>query len=164
MMKGNSSFQISAGLVKFVQHWGQILGQNPDKTPKSFPPWYSQSPVQLCLDIFISSNSHNLLQWLQYTGKEKGGKPDRTIPPSLWFKKSTQKHQVWELSRLCLETSTKLYVHEFGFWCGLPCWTIYEKLEEAFSPMKEYTVRVYFIVTSYISKSLCQYSLRELTI
>jgi hypothetical protein len=27
-----------------------------------------------------------------------------------------QKPQVWELSRLCLETSKKLYVHEFGFW------------------------------------------------
>ncbi len=25
------------------------------------------------------------------------------------------KHQVWELSRLCPETSTKLYVHEFDF-------------------------------------------------
>jgi hypothetical protein len=28
----------------------------------------------------------------------------KTIPPSLWFKKSIQKYQVWELSRLCLET------------------------------------------------------------
>ncbi len=32
-----------------------------------------------------------------------------------WFKKSIQKPQVWELSRLCPETSTKLYIHEFGF-------------------------------------------------
>ncbi len=39
----------------------------------------------------------------------------KTIPPSLWFKKSIQKPQVWELSRLWLESSTKLYVHEFGF-------------------------------------------------
>ncbi len=30
--------------------------------------------------------------------------------------KSIQKPQVWELSRLCQETSTKLYVHELGFW------------------------------------------------
>ncbi len=37
------------------------------------------------------------------------------MPPSLWFKKSIQKPQVWELSRLCPETSMKLYVHEFGF-------------------------------------------------
>ncbi len=28
------------------------------------------------------------------------------------------KLQVWELSRLCPETSTKLYVHNFGFCCG----------------------------------------------
>ncbi len=40
----------------------------------------------------------------------------KTVPPSPWFKKSIQKHQVWKLSRLCPETSTKLYVHEFGFW------------------------------------------------
>ncbi len=32
-----------------------------------------------------------------------------------------RKPQVWELSRLCHETSTKLYVHKFGFWI-LPCY------------------------------------------
>ncbi len=36
MMKGKSSFQISAGHVKFVQHWGQILVRNPDKTLRVF--------------------------------------------------------------------------------------------------------------------------------
>ncbi len=40
---------------------------------------------------------------------------EKTIPPSLWFKKSIQKPHVWQLQRLCPETSTKLYVHEFGF-------------------------------------------------
>ncbi len=39
----------------------------------------------------------------------------KTIPLSLWCRKSIQNPQVWELSRLCPETSTKLYVHEFGF-------------------------------------------------
>ncbi len=33
----------------------------------------------------------------------------------LWFKKFIRKPQVWELLRLCPVTSTKLYVHEFGF-------------------------------------------------
>jgi hypothetical protein len=37
--------------------------------------------LQLCLEISISSNSRNLLQFLQfsflYTVKDKGGKPDR---------------------------------------------------------------------------------------
>ncbi len=42
----------------------------------------------------------------------------KTTPYSLGFKKSMQKPQVWELSRLCPETSKKLYVHEFGFWTG----------------------------------------------
>ncbi len=41
--------------------------------------------------------------------------PTPTIPPSLLIKKSIQKPQVCELSRLCPETSTKLYFHEFSF-------------------------------------------------
>jgi hypothetical protein len=35
-----------------------------------------------------------------------------------------RKPQVWELSRLCPETSTKLYVHELGF-CSVPIVQIY---------------------------------------
>ena len=57
-----------------------------------------------------------LTQPLPVSVKEKGGKPDRKqYPPSLWFKKSIQKPQVLELSRLCPETSTKLTVLEVGF-------------------------------------------------
>jgi len=96
---------------KINQFWGRILGRNPDKSLKSFPPCYSESPLQLCLEISTSSNSRNLLQFLQcvtvhYKGERK--KP-------WWFKKSKQKPQVWELSRLWPETSTWLCVHEFGF-------------------------------------------------
>ncbi len=43
---------------------GRILGRNPDKSLTSFPSCYSQSPLQLCHDIFISSSSRNLLQFL----------------------------------------------------------------------------------------------------
>jgi hypothetical protein len=43
---------------------GQIRGQNPDTSLRCFPPCYSQSPLQLCIEISI------------YTLKEKGGKPD----------------------------------------------------------------------------------------
>jgi hypothetical protein len=43
------------------------------------------------------------------TVNEKVGNLIETIPPSLWFKKSIQEPQVWELSRLCPETSAKLY-------------------------------------------------------
>ncbi len=54
---------------------GRILGRNPDK---SFPPCYSRSPLQLCLEIFTSSKSRSLSSvQLLYTVKEKGGKPDR---------------------------------------------------------------------------------------
>jgi hypothetical protein len=51
---------------------------------------------------------------LLYTVNENGEKPDRNHTPSLGFMKSIQKPQVRELSRLCPETSTKFYVHEFG--------------------------------------------------
>jgi hypothetical protein len=37
------------------------------KSLNSFPPCYSQSPLQLCLEISISSNSRNLLQFLQFS-------------------------------------------------------------------------------------------------
>jgi len=50
-------------------HWVQILIRNPDKSLKSFPPCYSQSPLQLCLEISIPSNSRNLFQFLQFSLK-----------------------------------------------------------------------------------------------
>jgi hypothetical protein len=40
---------------------GRILGRNLDKSLKRFPHCYSQSPLQNCLDIYIFSNSRNLL-------------------------------------------------------------------------------------------------------
>jgi hypothetical protein len=46
------------------------------------------------------------------------GERRKTKPPSRWFKKSIQKPQqncTFMNSALCPETSTKLYVHEFGF-------------------------------------------------
>jgi hypothetical protein len=64
-------------------HRGRILGRNLDK---SFPPCYSQSPRQLYLEISISSNSRNLLQFLQFSAsaEEKEGKPDRKQYPLLY--------------------------------------------------------------------------------
>jgi hypothetical protein len=43
----------------------RILGRNPDKSLRSFLPCYSQSPPQLCFEMYSSSNPHNLLQFLQ---------------------------------------------------------------------------------------------------
>jgi hypothetical protein len=51
-----------------------FLERNPDKSLKIFPLCYSLSPLQLCLEISVSSNSRNLLQ---FSVKEKGGKPYR---------------------------------------------------------------------------------------
>jgi hypothetical protein len=78
----------------------------------------------LCLEISISSNSRNLLQFLEFLTVHWKGENRKTwwktMPPSPSFKKSIQKSHVWELSRLCPETLTKLYIHEFGFWTMCP--------------------------------------------
>jgi hypothetical protein len=75
---------------------GRVELRNPDKNLKRFPPCCSQSPLQLCLECSISSNSRNLLcistVQLLYTVKEKGGK--NLIENPQWFKKSKQKPQV----------------------------------------------------------------------
>jgi hypothetical protein len=93
---------------------GRILGQNPYKSFKSFPSCYSQSPLQLCLR-FLLLQTH--ATFYSFRKGERRKTWYKAIPPSLWFKKSIQKPQVWELSRLCPETSTWLSVHEFGLWC-----------------------------------------------
>ncbi len=90
---------------------GQILGRNPDKSPKSYPLCYSQSPLQLCLEISNSSNSRNLLpvSTVGYCSLQRRKEEIyKTTPPSLWFKKYIQKPQVWEVSRLCPATCGKL--------------------------------------------------------
>jgi hypothetical protein len=70
---------------------GRILGRNPDKSLKSFPPCYPKSPLQLCLEISFSSNStysYSFYSVFLYTVKEKGGNLTENQIPSLWFKKS----------------------------------------------------------------------------
>ncbi len=92
-----------------------------------FPPYYSQSPLRLALRfIFLKTHatSYSFFSSLTLHCKwERRKNWQKTTPPSLWFKKSIQKHQVRELLRLCPETSTKLNVHEFGFrrmWVRIP--------------------------------------------
>jgi hypothetical protein len=93
--------------------WGQILGGNPDKRLKSFPPCYSKSPLQLCIEISISWNSRNLLQFLGSVkeGKEeKRGKTDSKpylLPYGLRNLKS-------EDSQDYAQKPQEMYVHEFG--------------------------------------------------
>jgi hypothetical protein len=99
---------------------GRILGRNPDKSFKKFPPCNSQSHLQCCLEISISSNARNLLQFstvqLMYIVKEKGGKPDRKPYPLLYSLRSPYRNLKSENCQgYCPETSTKLYVHEYGF-------------------------------------------------
>jgi hypothetical protein len=79
------------------------------------PPCYSQSSLQLRLEISISSNLRNLLQFLH---RRKEEKPDRKnyYPLSCGLRNRYRNFQSGrKLSRLCPETSMKMYFHEFGF-------------------------------------------------
>jgi hypothetical protein len=59
--------------------------------------------------------------------------PPPTPLDQKWFETALQckhckrKRQVWELSRLCPETSTKFYLHEFGFRAHMYYRTVIEK-------------------------------------
>ncbi len=57
---------------------GRILGRNPDKNLKRFPPCYLQSPTvySFALRILTQPLTFSTVQ-LRYTVKEKEGKPDR---------------------------------------------------------------------------------------
>ncbi len=103
---------------------GRILEWNPDNSLSS-PPCYSQSSHN---SFSLGFYFVKLTQPLTVSLNDKGGKPDRKpylLPYG--FKKSIQKPQVWELSRLCSETQRTLYVHEFGFTIvfGIRIWPIF---------------------------------------
>ncbi len=83
--------------LRCYEFGSRILGRNWDKSLKSFPPCYSQSPL---LKHFTPLSPWVKVGWNWFI---------------MYSKHCIQKPLVWEFSRLCLETSTKLYVHEFGF-------------------------------------------------
>ncbi len=76
-------------ISNFILPWGRILGRNWDKSLKSFPPCYSQS--------------------LMYFTP-----PPPPLEQELFDTDCMRKPQIWELSRLWPEASTKLDVQEFG--------------------------------------------------
>ncbi len=56
--------RLSWDITMYTKSRRRSLRGNPDKSLQIFPPCYSKSPLQLCLEISISSNSRNLLQFL----------------------------------------------------------------------------------------------------
>jgi hypothetical protein len=107
---------------------GRILGPNPEKSLKSFPAYYSQSPLQFALkfiflqihatfNVFLQIHTKRISTVkLLYTVKEKGGKPDRNpCPLPYGLRIHTETSNLRTLKIMPQETSTKLYVHESGF-------------------------------------------------
>ncbi len=112
---------------------------------KSFPSCYSQSPLASPWDFYFFKLTQTLTIVL-YSVHRKGERREtwyKTIE-NLCCKKSIKKPQVWELSRLCQETSTKFYVHEFGFW------TVSQLELTAYCIYWEYTVSVLINVVIYM--------------
>ncbi len=112
-MKGleKSMASMRVQLQNTKHYWGRILGWNPDKSFKSIPPCYSQSSLYCFALRFLFRQIHatSVSFYSSVTVHCKGDRRktwQKTIPPSLWFKKS--KPQVRELSRVCPETSAKL--------------------------------------------------------
>jgi hypothetical protein len=105
---------------------GRILGQNPDKSLKSFSPCYSQLPLLLCFEISISLNPRNLLQFLRtvqlvYNVKEKGGKHDRKLYPVPYGSRNpyrTLSLRTLKIIPRNLKATVYMYVHVFGFRLG----------------------------------------------
>ncbi len=71
------------------------------------------------------ATSYSFYNALVYTVKEKGGKPDRKPHlPSLWFKKSIQKPEVWELSSLCPEPQRNCTFTNSASGCSIRSWEL----------------------------------------
>ncbi len=78
------------------------------KSLKSFPPCYSQSPLQLCLRfLFLQTHPPSY----SFCKRERR----KAILPSLWFKKSLDVYKTSLRTLMIMpRTLTWLYVHEFG--------------------------------------------------
>jgi hypothetical protein len=85
---------------------------------------YSFALRFLFLQIHATSSGFysSVLYCILYTVKEKGGKPDRKpYPPSLPYDlRYPYRNLKLENSQDYVQTSTKWYVHEFGFWSNTP--------------------------------------------
>jgi hypothetical protein len=86
----------NTAVLIMIQSIGRILRRNPDKSLKSFPPCYSQSPLQLFALRFLFLQTHaTSYNFCSSVRRRKVGKPDRKahlLPYGL--RKSIQKPEV----------------------------------------------------------------------
>ncbi len=88
--------------------WGRILGRNPDKILKSFPPCYSQSPLYSFVLRFLFLQTHATSYNFYSSVMRKSQWKPYPLPYGLRNPYRTRKIMPGNL--------TKLYVHDFGFW------------------------------------------------
>jgi hypothetical protein len=94
-----------------------MLGGNPDKSLKSFPPCYSKSPLQLCLEfLFLESHatSYRFSVQLRRRKEEKGGKTDRKPYLLPYGLRNPNRNLKSENSQDFAQKPQEMYVHEFG--------------------------------------------------
>jgi len=95
------------------EHRGQILGRNPGRSFKSFPPCYSQSPLQLCLRfLFLQTHA----TFYSFCKGERRKTLKKTIPLPYGLRnpyrndKSENSHDYAQNLNMIV-----LYFHEFVF-------------------------------------------------
>jgi hypothetical protein len=90
------------GFPQVILSWGGILGGNPDRSLKSFPPCYSQTPLVLTTFCFLD------LRFLQSTAGKGGG-------GGFWVNKYMDQ---WRVSKLnFLENSSVIWTLNIRFPC-----------------------------------------------
>jgi hypothetical protein len=86
-----------SGNLALWQLRGRILRWNPDKSLKSFPPCYSQSPLKVCLEISISFKLTQPLCAADFSllNLPKGKSLGRSKPATSSYAQAPQ-HTVWD--------------------------------------------------------------------
>ncbi len=127
--------------VQYSLNGGRILGQFQTKVLRVFPLLVTVTSIALPWYFYFFKLTPPLTVLtvkLQHNIKEKGEKPKRKLYPSLWFKNSIRKPQVWELSRLCQKPEWNCtFMNSASRYSVYPCmWTKFCYID------KRYTQRV----------------------
>ncbi len=117
--------QLNTSFLNYILHVSKFalwhlrhLANSRQKSYKFSSLLFTVTSTAALPEISISSNSRNLLQFLQFSyctlQRKKGGKPDRKPYPLPYVLNPYRNIHSENSQDYALETSTKLYIHEFG--------------------------------------------------